>query len=383
MSMGRWTNISPDGIARRHPWTSRLPRRTEGDPVPLDGRDHQPQLPGPLRRRATWWCGCRARTPSCSEIDRGAERDGERAGGRGSGSRRRWWRCSTTRPAWSPSSSSASRWTPEELREPAALDRGRRRRCGRCTAASERLPTELTRFRIVETYAATDRASAAPRSPPPTSEAPASGARGSRRRWSGPEHEPVPCHNDLLAANFIRGAERHLDRRLGVRRDGRPLLRPRQLRRQQRARRGRRGGAARAPTSRAPASARRLATLRLMRFMSDFREAMWGVVQSAISDLDFDFDDYASKHFDRMRETAADAGFEPLARGGRVAPRAELPDSRPLRDRRRRRRRHLDRLPPGEARLGRRRPARALAAHLGLDLPLAPGWSASCAARSR
>ena len=24
---------------------------------------------------------------------------------------------------------------------------------------------------------------------------------------SGPEHEPVPCHNDLLAANFIRGAE--------------------------------------------------------------------------------------------------------------------------------------------------------------------------------
>ena len=27
-----------------------------------------------------------------------------------------------------------------------------------------------------------------------------------------------------------------------------------------------------------------------MRLMSDFREAMWGVVQSAISDLDFDFD---------------------------------------------------------------------------------------------
>ena len=26
-----------------------------------------------------------------------------------------------------------------------------------------------------------------------------------------------------------------------------------------------------------------------MKFMSDFREAMWGVVQSAVSDLDFDF----------------------------------------------------------------------------------------------
>src|SRR4029453_15570596 len=29
--------------------------------------------------------------------------------------------------------------------------------------------------------------------------------------------------------------------------------------------------------------------LTLMRYMSDFREAMWGVVQQALSDLDFDF----------------------------------------------------------------------------------------------
>jgi len=39
--------------------------------------------------------------------------------------------------------------------------------------------------------------------------------------------------------------------------------------------------------------------LRLMRFMSDFREAMWGVVQQGISDLDFDFEGYATRHFDR------------------------------------------------------------------------------------
>jgi thiamine kinase-like enzyme len=39
--------------------------------------------------------------------------------------------------------------------------------------------------------------------------------------------------------------------------------------------------------------------LRLMRFMSDFREAMWGVVQQGISDLDFDFEDYANRHFER------------------------------------------------------------------------------------
>jgi thiamine kinase-like enzyme len=43
-----------------------------------------------------------------------------------------------------------------------------------------------------------------------------------------------------------------------------------------------------------------LAALRLMRLMSDFREAMWGVVQQAISDLDFDFKDYADRHFDRL-----------------------------------------------------------------------------------
>ena len=54
-----------------------------------------------------------------------------------------------------------------------------------------------------------------------------------------------------------------------------------------------------------------LARLRLMRFMSDFREAMWGVLQSGISQLDFDFSGYAAKHFDRMLATAAD----PLVEG--------------------------------------------------------------------
>jgi thiamine kinase len=39
--------------------------------------------------------------------------------------------------------------------------------------------------------------------------------------------------------------------------------------------------------------------LRLMRFMSDFREAMWGVLQQGISKLDFDYVEYADKHFER------------------------------------------------------------------------------------
>jgi thiamine kinase-like enzyme len=53
-----------------------------------------------------------------------------------------------------------------------------------------------------------------------------------------------------------------------------------------------------------------LAAVRLMRFMSDFREAMWGVLQSGISELDFDFKGYAAKHFQRMLTSAADPEFE-------------------------------------------------------------------------
>jgi thiamine kinase-like enzyme len=43
-----------------------------------------------------------------------------------------------------------------------------------------------------------------------------------------------------------------------------------------------------------------LARLRLMRLVSDFREAMWGVLQAAVSDLDQDFEGYAREHFDRL-----------------------------------------------------------------------------------
>jgi thiamine kinase-like enzyme len=42
------------------------------------------------------------------------------------------------------------------------------------------------------------------------------------------------------------------------------------------------------------------AHLKLMRIISDHREAMWGLVQIGISSLDFDFRDYADKHFTRM-----------------------------------------------------------------------------------
>jgi hypothetical protein len=43
-----------------------------------------------------------------------------------------------------------------------------------------------------------------------------------------------------------------------------------------------------------------------MKIMSDFREAMWGMVQIGISKLDFDFHAYADKHFNRMTENFKD-----------------------------------------------------------------------------
>jgi thiamine kinase-like enzyme len=54
----------------------------------------------------------------------------------------------------------------------------------------------------------------------------------------------------------------------------------------------------------------RLARLTLMRTVSDFREAMWGVLQQGISSLDVDFVAYAGEHFDRLLRGAATPSFE-------------------------------------------------------------------------
>ncbi len=116
----------------------------------------------------------------------------------------------------------------------------------------------------------------------------------------------VPCHNDLLAANFIHDGERvwivdweyagmgdpcfdlaNYAVSNGLDEDGeRELL-------------DAYGGDDRDG-------------LVLMRFMSDFREAMWGVVQQAVSDIDFDFAGYADEHFERLERTAAEPRFARL-----------------------------------------------------------------------
>jgi thiamine kinase-like enzyme len=123
-----------------------------------------------------------------------------------------------------------------------------------------------------------------------------------------PEHAPVPCHNDLLPANFIHDGtrlrivdweyagmgNRYFDlANLSV------------------------AGGFNEPGDEwllecywgEPCTRRRLATVRLMRIMSDFREAMWGVVQSSISEIEFDFPAYAQEHFERVQAGFADPRF--------------------------------------------------------------------------
>jgi thiamine kinase-like enzyme len=53
-----------------------------------------------------------------------------------------------------------------------------------------------------------------------------------------------------------------------------------------------------------------LARITLMHVLSDFREAMWGVLQQGISTLDVDFVAYASEHFDRLLTVAGRPAFE-------------------------------------------------------------------------
>jgi thiamine kinase-like enzyme len=174
-------------------------------------------------------------------------------------------------------------------------------------ACEERLPVEFSSFRVVEAYA--ERIAARGGAVPSSYEWAATAAHRIEAALVGPEHDPVPCHDDLLAANFLRTrqgirivdweyagmGDRYFD--LGnfavnneLDADGEAALLVAYFE--------------------APAGPRRLASLRLMRFMSDFREAMWGAVQSTISDIEFDFGGYSEKHFDRMRESADDGRLE-------------------------------------------------------------------------
>jgi thiamine kinase-like enzyme len=190
---------------------------------------------------------------------------------------------------------------PEEVRKPDML----RRVAGTLRRVHDGppFPTRFDSFRVVEAYLAIagERGVAEPnayQSAKQTADAIES-ARGYQ-----PEH---PCHNDLLNANFIAadGDVRIVDWEYAGMGDRffdlanfsiNHELSDAESELLLAAYFGELDGAD-------------VAALRLMRFMSDFREAMWGVVQQGISELDFDFVGYADEHFARLERTAADPAF--------------------------------------------------------------------------
>jgi thiamine kinase-like enzyme len=196
--------------------------------------------------------------------------------------------------------------TAAELREPARIEEVAGALRGFHESGLE-LPTDFYVSQIADEYAEVSRSRGG------TLPEAFENARHSARKVvkavrKNDEHQPVPSHNDLLTANFLNDGERlvivdweyagmgdrffdlgnfAVNNELGDEDEDRLL----------------------AGYFREPATPRRQAALKLFRFMSDFREAMWGVVQTNVSDLDFDFEAYADKHFKRMADTSEDERF--------------------------------------------------------------------------
>jgi thiamine kinase-like enzyme len=195
---------------------------------------------------------------------------------------------------------------PEEMRSPSVLPRVADALRRLHSAAA--IPGRFDGYAVVDTYRAE---AVANRVEIPQEFAAARGVAERIRVARGPQ-PLAPCHNDLLNANFLDDglkirivdweyagmgdrffdlANFSVNHDFGVEDDRHLLVAY--------------FGAEREAD---------LAALRLMRYMSDFREAMWGVLQSGISELEFDFNGYAAKHFDRLETTAADPEFERYVR---------------------------------------------------------------------
>jgi thiamine kinase-like enzyme len=189
----------------------------------------------------------------------------------------------------------------ERMREPTMLNRVAR--ALRAFHDGAPIPGSFDSFRVVESFRRTaiDRGGSVPDTYDWAHEV------ATRIEVARSTAAPVPCHNDLLNANFLDDGERLRivdweyagmgDRffdlaNFAINHELDPSQSELLL-------------AAYFKEVRTPDAQ----ALELMRFMSDFREAMWGVVQSAVSELDFDFDAYAAAHFARLERTAAAPAF--------------------------------------------------------------------------
>jgi thiamine kinase-like enzyme len=190
---------------------------------------------------------------------------------------------------------------PERMREPDLLAR---------VAASLRafhggaeIPGAFDSFRVVEVY----RRTAVERGGRVPDEFEWAHEIAERIEAKRASDAPMPCHNDLLNANFLDDGERLriVDWEYAGMGDRFFDLANFSINHELDAEQSERLLAAYFGEIR-PAD---VEALELMRFMSDFREAMWGVVQTAVSELDFDFEAYAAEHFERLRRTAESPAF--------------------------------------------------------------------------
>ncbi|MGE5407548.1 MAG: phosphotransferase, partial [Syntrophothermus sp.] len=165
----------------------------------------------------------------------------------------------------------------EELREPRALEAVAS--ALRAVHACEPIDATFSPFAIVADYAARARARGGA-VPADFERAQASAARVERALRRRPR-QPVLCHNDLLAANFIASPDglRIVDWEYAGMGDRYFDLGNFTVNNELDAAEEEAFLAAYLQRSPAPGE---LAALRLMRFMSDFREAMWAVLQGTI-----------------------------------------------------------------------------------------------------
>ena len=80
-----------------------------------------------------------------------------------------------------------------------------------------------------------------------------------------------------------------------------------------------------------PPDETRAATLKLFRFVSDFREGMWGTVQSVLSDVDFDFRDYGRRAISSACTRSARIRGSQSGSSGYAAPREPRHRAGPVR----------------------------------------------------
>ena len=172
--------------------------------------------------------------------------------------------------------------------------------------AGPALPTNFDAFRIVEEYrrVSEEHGVAIPDAYDPA-HAHAERIEAAFARAPVP---PRPCHNDLLADNFLKGDDGLWLVDYEYSGMGDPFFDLGNL--------SINNGLSESSQERLirlmfgePTDAHR-ARLQLMRIMSDYREAMWGVIQQGLSTLDIDYVAYADRHFDRLSRSMADERFE-------------------------------------------------------------------------